>query len=375
MMSIAQKMITGVLRFALCLAVCLAAPAAAAADGAPTIALFQGGDGCWDREANPTAAVDTHLHFRPFGGPVIPFGEMVGHLRRAGVLFANVYGIGQSLPSGSDCAYYLDCPGELVRPSLRNDFANAAYLVAHRPQDVVLTLSMTFPNLADPLSVWRGMDLLDLEFPGEFRWMGEVNLVKQALFNNGHAPVPISVIAEWAPFMHRLRTMSAPIAIHSDMGSDADPTAYMPWLLEVLRLYPENSIVWMHLGLSRELTQVDAPQHVALLEQLLDDHPNLSMDISWGVLEDAVFSDPAKRPLYVDLLNRRSDRFLPGTDFVAEGQRAYADYHKELQATSRILRHLSDAAFRDVALGGSYFKLLGLPYEPPPVCAAAPDPA
>ena len=52
------------------------------------------------------------------------------------MLFANVYGIGQMLPVDSPCTYYLDCPGQ-------------------------------------------------------FRWMGEVNLVKQAVFPNERRAVEV----------------------------------------------------------------------------------------------------------------------------------------------------------------------------------------
>ena len=332
---------------------------------------FRAGAPCYDRAAMPaTAVVDSHLHFRPFGGPAIPFQDMVAHLRRAGVLFANVYGIGQSLPSQSSCTYYLDCLGTPVRPTLKNDFVNAANFVAQRPQDLVLTLSMTFPDLADPPSVIKGMDLLDREFPGLFRWMGEVNLVKQALFNNGHEPVPLPTIAEWAPFMTRLRQRGVPIAIHSDLGHNADLTEYLPWISEVLRLYPDNRILWMHMGLSRELVVVDAPTHIAEMEALLVRHPNLMIDLSWRVIEDEVLSHPDKRPLYADFINAHPTRFLPGTDFVASGDKDFADYQEELEVTGRIHKLLNDEAFRRIALGENYFRLLDLEYSAPPVCAA-----
>ena len=73
------------------------------------------------------------------------------------------------------------------------------------PEGLHLTLAMTFPDLANPDSVLAGVQLLDAEYPGLFRWMGEVNLVKQALFDNGHEPVPAATIAEWAGFMELLR--------------------------------------------------------------------------------------------------------------------------------------------------------------------------
>ena len=86
-------------------------------------------------------------------------------------------GIGQMLPVSSACIYYLDCPDTPVAPTLKNDFANAANYLTGRPQRVHLTLAMTFPDLARPDAVLAGIRLLDEEFPGLFKWMGEVNLV------------------------------------------------------------------------------------------------------------------------------------------------------------------------------------------------------
>ena len=161
---------------------------------------------CYDRSVQPqTAVVDTHLHFRPFGGPAVPFEETVSYLRETGVLFANISGIGQMLPTSSSCTYYLDCPGTPVEPSLKNDFANASDYIVNAPGDIHLTLSMTFPDLSQPESILPGMQLLEEEYPGAFTWMGEANLVKQALFGNGRSPVPIAALTEWAPFMEALR--------------------------------------------------------------------------------------------------------------------------------------------------------------------------
>ena len=349
---------------ALAVAGCATAPRA-------TLAMFQGDAGCYDRARSPyTAVVDSHLHFRPFGGPALPFTEVVEYLERTGVLFANVYGIGQMLPTSSPCTYYLNCVGTPVSPTLKNDFVNAVEVAAHKPEGVRLVLSMTFPDLARPDSILPRMQLLDYEFPGLFKWMGEVNLVKQALFGNGHVAVPLATIRRWAPFMKVLRKRDIPIAIHSDLGDDADMAKYQPWIEEVLRRYPRNKIVWMHLGLSRELTQVDAGRHIRIMRRLLERYPKLMLDLSWRVIADSVFADPAMRRQYVDFINAYSDRFLPGTDFVASANKNFAVYREELEATGRIHKELGDAAFRNIALGQNYFRLLGLDYEAPPVCGA-----
>ena len=100
----------------------------------PTLDGLRAGLPCYDRASQPqTALVDAHLHFRPFGGPAIPFAEVVDYLERNGVLFANVMGIGQMLPVSSTCTYYLDCPATLVAPTLKNDFAQRRQLPHHPP--------------------------------------------------------------------------------------------------------------------------------------------------------------------------------------------------------------------------------------------------
>ena len=347
---------------------------ASAAPAPLTLDAFRGdGAACYDRSTQPeTTVVDSHLHFRPFGGLAVPFEEVVQYLEATGVLFANVYGIGQMLPASSPCTYYLDCPGTALEPTLRNDFVNAANAVTKTPEGLHLTLSMTFPDLANPDSVLAGMALLDDEYPGLFRWMGEVNLVKQAVFANGRGPVPVEAIDGWAGFMAVLRERGIPLAIHADLGNEEEPTLYLPLMEKVLDAYPDNPIVWVHMGLSRELTTMDPARHAALMASMLERHPNLMLDITWRVIDDAYFSTPEGRAVYVPFLDAHSERILPGTDFLASRDKDLDVYREELEVTSRILRHLDDEAFRNIALGENYFRLLGLDYEAPPVCAASP---
>lgn len=330
-------------------------------------------DDCYDRSVSPqTAVVDTHVHFRPFGGPAHAFGDVIAFMERAGVRFANVYGIGQMLPLSSSCTYYLDCPGVPVLPTLKNDFANVLSLLDSPPENVHLTLSMTFFDLERPDAVLGGIELLDREFPGLFRWAGEVNLIKQALFANSHRAVPLEAIARWEPFMSVLRERGIPFAVHSDLGSDREPMKYAAWIEEVLKLYPNNPIVWMHMGLSRELTRIDPQAHLGFMRSLMDRYPMLMVDISWRIIDDALFSKPELRGAYLDFIEKYSDRVLPGSDFVASADKSFATYREELRVTSAILGHLSDQAFRNIALGENYFRLLNLDFSAPPICASAP---
>ena len=362
-----------------------AALALAGTAQARTFEMFQPGySGCYDRKDEPhTFVVDAHNHFRPFGGEAVPFEEMLDYLDKERIFFVNIYGIGQKLPADSPCTYYLDCPGTPVTPSLSNDFVNAESIAARLPgklpENLHITLAMTFPDLADPEEIEARMALLDREYPGMFTWMGEVNVVKQALFGNHHEAVPIEAIPRWKGFMDELERRKMPISFHSDLGNDRHTTEYLPLMEEILRLYPRNLIVWHHMGLSLQLKKIHAKKHIKILTRLLDENANLYLDISWRVLYDLYFKKPKIRPLYVKFLNKYHDRILPGTDFVAAREKrvngrwkttTLESYREDVEATSDILKSLSDEAFRSIALGGNYFKLLRLPFVAPKVCGA-----
>ncbi|MDT5093016.1 MAG: hypothetical protein QOH60_2379 [Mycobacterium sp.] len=295
---------------------------------------------------------------------------MADYWTRTGVRFVNLYGIGQSLPLDSPCTYYLDCPGTPVLPSMKNDLENAHDVLENKIRGVHVTLSMTFPDLANPASIVEGMELLDSTYPGKFTWMGEVNLLKQALLNNDAEPAALDDIVAWAPFMDELRRRDIPITIHSDLGNNAEPLKFLYLMEAVLTLYPDNKVVWAHMGLSKELTTIDPAVHIDTLRRLMDQHPKLYLDISWRVLEDTYFSNEPIRNQYVPFLNQYSSRIIPGTDFVAARKKDFSVYKEELDVVSRINKYLNDNAFRDIALGQSYFEILGLPDQAPRVCTA-----
>jgi hypothetical protein len=321
---------------------------------------------CFDRAKEPyTAVVDTHFHPRPFGGQAIPPEELFGYLDAAGVRFVNYFGIGQSLDTRSDCTYYLDCPGTAALPSVKNDFVNAQEIKVYPHPNLHIVLSITSLDLANPEGAEETIALYDREFPGMFKWAGELNVVKQALLGNLAEPAALEDIENWAPFMKILRERGIPVTLHSDLGNDAEPTKFVPLMRKVLQTYPDNKIVWAHMGLSKELTHMDPKQHIGIMKAALDSSPNLMLDISWDVIYNAYHQYGAD---FVQFFNEYPDRILPGSDFVAARDKKPDQYAKELEVTSRVDKFLSDEAFRKIALGENYFRLLGLDYRAPEIC-------
>jgi hypothetical protein len=321
---------------------------------------------CFDRKTEPyTGITDTHFHPRPFGGQAIEPTTLFEFFDKTGVRFVNYFGIGQSLDMASSCTYYLDCPGTSALPSIKNDFVNGQEVKVYPHHNVHIVLSMTFFDLAHPEGAVETIRLYDREFPGMFKWAGEVNVEKQALLGNKHEPATMDSIDKWAPFMRVLQERGIPLTIHSDLGNDANPTQFVYLMQHVLQRYPDNKIVWAHMGLSKELVNMNPDQHIALMKKALDTYPNLMLDISWDVLFNAYHQYGAE---FVAFFNAYSTRILNGSDFVAASNKTLETYWKELEVTSRVNRVLSDEAFRNIALGENYFRLLNLDYTAPPIC-------
>jgi hypothetical protein len=325
------------------------------------------------RNSRQNAVVDAHLHMRPFGGPPIEFKKMINILNKNGILFANIEGIGQKLPINNPCTYYKGCPGVNVTPSITNDIMNAQLVLdnnLHKPDisGVRVNLSMTFPDLTKPHEIVNGIYFLDKEYPGLFNWMGEVNVSKQAIFKNGHKPVDVNDILKWAPFMKILKKRKIPLSLHLDLGNNNDNFKYLPLIKEILKLYPHNIIVWLHLGLSKELTNISPKEHTSILNDLMNSYKNLYFDISWRVLYDQQFKYPDKRKFYVDLMNKHPTRFLTGTDFVASINKNEKTYKKELRVTSNMLKYLNNYAYQRITLGQNYLDLIRSKYKAPRLC-------
>lgn len=310
----------------------------------------QNSNACYDRSVgNGWAVVDAHFHARPFGGPPVPFTDLLGWLRRAGILFTTLYGIGQRLPIDSECTYYLDCPGTKVVPSLKNDFFNAQSVLdnaedlAADPYGPHISLSMSFLDLHEPNLNVPNITLLQKEFPGMFNWAGEINLVKQALWKNLQGlPVELESIKEWESFMAEFRRQDIPMALHADLGDDKDGLKFLPLMDEVLRLYPANKIIWVHMaGISKQLNPqlallqqpVTIQSHVKLIEERLQKYPKLFIDLSWDVLYDELYASPTEESQYVRLINKYPRRFISGSDHLASASKTESIYSGQLSRT------------------------------------------
>lgn len=194
---------------------------------------------CWTRHGVDGfySPVDAHNHFRPFGGPPVPWDEYIGWMQSHGILFSAMLGIGQQLVprsrSAKACCYYLHCANFdfPVVPDPKNDIDNAEdymnrYQNKELSQKMHLTLSATFPNLQEPKNNSRILGDVQSRYPGIFKWSGEINVFKHALAANGFfvngQRVNEAVLAEGKldPFFTQMEDNQWPTTLHSDLGCD-----------------------------------------------------------------------------------------------------------------------------------------------------------
>ncbi|MCL1076837.1 amidohydrolase [Parashewanella spongiae] len=325
-------------------------------------------DACFDRTTMPyTLQVDSHFHFQPFGGKAILFEDMLDIFEQNGVRFVNAYGIGQPFTFDNACIHYLDCPNHPTAPSIKNDLINAHNVSTQLNTSVSVQLAMSFANLANPESIISQIYKLDKKHKKQFKLMGEVNLMNQALVSNSHQPATLHDISGWKTFMNLLKDRNMPIVIHSDLGNDEEYFKYLHLIEHVLNLYPDNKIVWAHLGLSYQQVTLNPKEHIAILQRMLNQYQNLTLDMSWRIIEEYYFSK--QRKAYVKFINKNSHRFISGSNFIASDNKRKDSYQQELETVSTINEYLDDDAFRNIALGQNYFELHSLPNEAPKICS------
>jgi len=245
-----------------------------------------------------------------------------------------------------ECCYYLHCAtfDYPVTPDTSNDVENAKdFLSKYKDQPlsekIHLIPSVTFPNLQQPENNSRNLGVLESTYQGVFKWAGEVNVFKHALAANGFFENGNRVNEEYIKsgklntFFKRMEDVKWPTTLHCDLGCDnydkvpLDTGCVVPqdeldlakrnyrWWKDflgpyfggffdssntpkqnfkkiqhlkiwdtLLTTYPNMTVVWAHLGLSKELKHLHPTVHAFIIDNLFSRHKNLYADISWDVL-------------------------------------------------------------------------------------------
>ncbi len=135
---------------------------------------------------------------------------------------------------------------------------------------------------------------------------------------------------------HLAAEFDLPVMLHSNITSKRERNPlYLAELEEPLRNHPHTRFIWAHAGTSMELHRHQEKLEFLLgtVTRLLDDYPNLYIDLSWTMLKPYLLDEKDQPdPDWIKLVERHPSRFVLGSDVVGrfdslgESMRAFVPF-------------------------------------------------
>lgn len=169
--------------------------------------------------------------------------------------------------------------------------------------------------------------------PGLWQGIGEVFTRHDDITALTEGDTPRANNEALAKVYHLAAEFDLPVMLHSNITSKRERNPlYLAELEESLRNHPHTRFIWAHAGTSMELHRHQEQLEFLLptVSRLLDDYPNLYIDLSWTMLRPYLLDEAGKpRDEWLELVERHSTRFMLGSDVVgrfdslAEGMQAF----------------------------------------------------
>ncbi|MCU7238427.1 amidohydrolase family protein [Pseudomonas peradeniyensis] len=174
-------------------------------------------------------------------------------------------------------------------------------------------------NPVDKNAVSHIERMLEL-YPGLWQGIGEVFTRHDDLTALTSGDTPRANNEAMTRIYHLAAERDLPVLLHSNITSKRERNPlYLAEIEEPLRNHPHTRFIWAHAGSSLEIHRHQEQMDFLLpvLTRLLEDYPNLYVDLSWSVLEPYLL-DPqgAPRQDWVALVERFPQRFMLGSDLV-----------------------------------------------------------
>ncbi|MHA6164531.1 amidohydrolase family protein [Pseudomonas sichuanensis] len=174
-------------------------------------------------------------------------------------------------------------------------------------------------NPVDKNAVSHIERMLEL-YPGLWQGIGEVFTRHDDLTALTSGDTPRANNEAMTRIYHLAAERDLPVLLHSNITSKRERNPlYLTEIEEPLRNHPHTRFIWAHAGSSLEIhrhqTQMDFL--LPVLTRLLEDYPNLYVDLSWSVLEPYLLdSEGVPRQAWLQLVERFPERFMLGSDLV-----------------------------------------------------------
>lgn len=274
-------------------------------------------------EAREYRYSDAHLHYVDF------FQESEG--MPALLKAMDAAGIDQSMISGIPVAkkwhedepkrprYYAGDDADAYWYSATDTYVAAALQHLSDEQRKRFHPFLTGFNPVDKNAVSHIERMLDL-YPGLWQGIGEVFTRHDDLTALTSGETPRANNEAMTRVYHLAAERDLPVLLHSNITSKRERNPlYLAEIEEPLRNHPHTRFIWAHAGSSMEIhrhqTQMDFL--LPVLTRLLEDYPNLYVDLSWSVLKPYLLDEQGvPRKAWLALVERYSTRFMLGSDVV-----------------------------------------------------------
>lgn len=202
------------------------------------------------------------------------------------------------------------------------------------------------------------------ENKGLFTGIGEITIHKElveSMFAGRAQANLVDRVASFKDLMGVAGVVGMPVVLHCDVDSlenqdhRHEPGNKPAHLDDLRRLFSDpqladTTLVWAHAGgLGRFI--MEPPGHANALQEMLDKHPKLHLDISWSRVAEQLVSSEQAMQRWQDFLEKNHERVLFGSDTLSPADNSRWDETRQIYQP--LLNRLSVSA-RAAILNGNY---------------------
>ncbi len=289
-------------------------------------------------ETMPYELIDSHLHYQDFTQQSEGFAVLAEAMQKINVKGAVIFGMpmtkmwDENAPKSP--TYYMSNDSRTYYYS-GTDFILAEALKQYKEKNK--DSSVTFYPFAcgvntNDLYAYEQLEQLLKLYPDTFFGIGEIMLRHDDLtsLTYGEPPRPNS------KGMLRIYDLASekklPVLIHHNITASYDKgTLYLNELEQSLEYAKGKNVkvIWAHVGVSRRV-ETPSPLLLETAQKLIEKYPNLYIDISWLVFDDYINKNTKEMEAWADLIIKKEDHFMIGSDKVGKWGQDGADYQKEI---------------------------------------------
>ncbi|WP_187673559.1 amidohydrolase family protein [Zestomonas carbonaria] len=303
-------------------------------------------------EARDYRYSDSHLHYVDFFQESAGMDELLAAMEASRVDHVMISGIPVAKKwhedepkrpryyAGDDAsAYWYSATDVLVAAAVKQ-------LPAEQRQRFHPFLSGFNPNDKNADAHIRRMLELD---PGLWQGIGEVFTRHDDLTSLTEGDTPRANNEAMTRVYHLAAEYDLPVMLHSNVTSKRERNPlYLHEIEEPLRNHPHVRFIWAHAGTSMEIHrhQERLDFLLPILTRLLEDYPNLYIDLSWTMLRPYLLDERGKADRkWLDLVIKYPDRFMIGSDLVGR----FDSLGEQIRAFDPFLDALPEPVARKVA--------------------------